>query len=309
MSKLACGCMGLGGEWDNSPVSHEHIQRGHQFFDAALEAGINFFDHADIYTRGKAEQVFGKVLAERPELREKLILQSKCGIRLADETAPGRYDFSKEWILSSVENSLKRLQTDYLDILLLHRPDPLMVPEEVAEAFDILHSKGMVRHFGVSNMSQHQINFLQSSLNQPLVANQLEISLTKLDWLDEGVEVNVPGTNQFRGGLLEHSRSQNIQLQAWGCLSQGFLTGRDVSDQPVSVQKTAELVQSMAAEMSVSPEAIVLAWIMRHPAAIQPVIGTTNPERIRACSEAVTVMLSREQWYQLYVTARGVALP
>ncbi len=311
ISPLACGCMGLGGAWDNTPVTSNHQYQAEAFVEAALASGITFFDHADIYTRGKAEQVFGEVLAKRSGLREQVILQSKCGIRLTDSAGPGRYDFSKEWIIASVEGSLKRLQTDYLDILLLHRPDALMEPEEVASAFEHLYRQGKVGHFGVSNMNQHQINWLQRSIEQPLIVNQLEINLSKLDWLNDGTEVNVANhcDSHFVPGLLEYSQQQGIQLQAWGCLSQGLFSGRDVADQPPRIQQTARLVATMAEELGVSREALVLAWIMRHPAGIQPVLGTTNPERIHACAEAVDLRLTREQWYQLYVSARGQRLP
>ncbi|MFK0572645.1 aldo/keto reductase family oxidoreductase [Endozoicomonas sp.] len=310
-SRIAAGCMGLGGDWDNSPVSPAHIKQAHQLVDSALESGINFFDHADIYTRGKAEQVFGHVLTERPELRENIFLQSKCGIRFAEGNVPNRYDFSREWIIHSVENSLARLNTEYLDLLLLHRPDPLMQPEEVAEAFHQLQKSGKVRHFGVSNMNGHQIKYLRSFLEQPVIVNQLQMSLTHLDWLDEGVLVNHPEGQAvgFTPGTVEYCRSHNIQLQAWGCLSKGAFTGRDVSAEAESIQATARLVEQFAGELGVSREAIVLAWLMRHPAGIQPVIGTTNAQRIRACQQAENIELSREQWYQLYVCARGRMLP
>lgn len=310
-SRIACGCMGLGGEWDNSPVGPEHIRQAHELMDTALEVGINFFDHADIYTLGKAEQVFGQVLSERRSLRERIFLQSKCGIRFAEGDIPGRYDFSRQWIIQSVENTLSRLQTDYLDLLVLHRPDPLMEPEEVADAFDQLCSDGKVRYFGVSNMQMHQVNYLQSCLDQPLVVNQLDMSLSRLDWLDEGVLVNHPegAATGFTPGTLEYCRSHNIQLQAWGCLSQGLFTGKDLADQPESVQATAQLVARIADELEVTREAVVLAWLMRLPAGIQPVIGTTRPERIRACAQAMGMHLSREHWYQLYVSSRGRRLP
>ncbi|WP_422450066.1 aldo/keto reductase [Endozoicomonas sp. ALB091] len=310
-SRIAAGCMGLGGGWDNNPVSKDHMMQAHQFLDSALESGINCFDHADIYTFGKAEQVFGGVLGDRPELREKIFLQGKCGIRFAEGSIPNRYDFSRDWILHSVEKSLARLNTDYLDLLLLHRPDPLMQPEEVAGAFHQLQKDGKVKHFGVSNMNGHLIKYLQSFLDQPIVVNQLQMSLAHLDWLDEGVLFNHPEGQavSFTPGTVEYCRGHNIQLQAWGCLSNGVFTGKDTHGEPESIQKTAGLVKTFAEQLGVSREAIVLAWLMRHPAGIQPVIGTTNAQRIRACSEAETIQLSREQWYQLYVSARGRALP
>lgn len=310
-SRLVLGCMGLGGGWNDEPITEQHLAAAHAAVEAALEAGINMFDHADIYTRGKAEQVFGQVLKERPELRERIVLQSKCGIRFADNGIPGRYDFSKEHILRSVDGSLKRLGIEYLDILLFHRPDPLMEPEEVAEAMSALKSAGKVRAFGVSNMSAGQIRLLQAYSKEPFIVNQLEMSLAKIGWLDQGVHVNQNAAKEdiFPEGTLEYCRLEHIQIQAWGPLAQGVFSGRDLSDQPASIRETAELVQAMANEMGTTREAIILAWLMRHPAGIQPVIGTANPERIRACGEAANVTLTREEWYSLYVSSRGRALP
>ncbi|TDL56113.1 aldo/keto reductase [Paenibacillus dendritiformis] len=310
-SRLVLGCMGLGGGWNDEPITEQHLAAAHAAVEAALEAGINMFDHADIYTRGKAEEVFGQVLKERPEWRERIVLQSKCGIRFADNGIPGRYDFSKEHILRSVDGSLKRLGIEYLDILLFHRPDPLMEPEEVAEAMSALKSAGKVRAFGVSNMSAGQIRLLQAYSKEPFIVNQLEMSLAKIGWLDQGVHVNQNAAKEdiFPEGTLEYCRLENIQIQAWGPLAQGVFSGRDLSDQPASIRETAELVQAMANEKGTTREAIILAWLMRHPAGIQPVIGTANPERIRACGEAVNLTLTREEWYTLYVSSRGRALP
>uniref|UniRef100_A0A486XJL0 Oxidoreductase, aldo/keto reductase family n=1 Tax=Rheinheimera sp. BAL341 TaxID=1708203 RepID=A0A486XJL0_9GAMM len=310
-SALLFGCMNLGGGWNHNPISKADIQQAHDVIDTALDAGICVFDHADIYTFGKAEQVFGRVLQQRPELRTQITLQSKCGIRFADANTVKRYDFSAAWILQSVDNILARLQTEQLDILLLHRPDPLMQAEEIAEVFARLQQGGKVKHFGVSNMQQHQMALLQDALNTPLVANQLELSLSHLAWLDEGTTAGCsgePGVN-FSGGTIEYCQRNKVQLQAWGSLSQGLFSGADISGQPQAVQATAALVTQLAAEYQVSREAIVLGWLMRHPARIQPVIGTTNLQRIKACAEATKVQLSREHWYALYLSARGRALP
>ncbi len=310
-SPIAMGCMWFGGRWDADTYEEKDLTVMQKALDAALEAKINFFDHADIYGLGKAESVFGEALQSRPGLRENIIIQSKCGIRFKDENHPGRYDFSKEWIEHSVENSLRRLKTDYLDILLLHRPDPLMEPEEVAATFDKLHSQGKVRQFGVSNMQRFQIEFLQSYLPLPLVANQIEINLSRLDFLDEGVTVGDPqgnGTN-FTGGTLEHCRSQGIQIQSWGSLCKGLFSGKNTDTESDAVKQTAVLVSGFAEKYACSKEAIILAWLMRHPANIQPVIGTTNPTRIAACSEATNVSLKREDWYALFVSSRGHGLP
>lgn len=310
-SQLVFGCMGLGGNWSEDPVSKQDISHANSAIDAALEAGINFFDHADIYTLGKAEQVFGDVLKQRPELRNEITLQSKCGIKFADKNAPQRYDFSKEWIINSVEGSLSRLGIEQLDILELHRPDPLMDTDEVAEAFSELKTSGKVKFFGTSNMSGAQLGYLQSCLPEPLVSNQLELSLLAHSFVDEGIfAVHQPGQDvNFASGTIEYCRQHNVQLQSWGSLAQGLFSGVDVSQEPEHIQQTANMVSGLANQYQVSREAIVLAWLMRHPAKIQPVIGTTNIDRIKACAQADKVKLTRDEWYSLYVLARGVTLP
>ena len=306
---LVYGCMGLGGSWDQPTTSKEQRDLSFSAIEAALEADIRFFDHADIYTRGKAEAVFGEYLAAHSGLREKLILQSKCAIRFADATAVGRYDFSKSYIVESVHQSLKRLQTDYLDILLLHRPDQLMLIDEVAEAFAELKQQGKVKAFGVSNFGWPQMQLLQSVLPDPLVANQLQMSLADIDWLEESVLTGMPqGSNKhFSYGTVEYCQQQGVQLQSWGSLAKGAFSGAQT--QTDSERATAALVAQLAEQYQCSREAIVLAWLMRHPAAIQPVIGTANPQRIAACAGASQVHLSREHWYQLFISSRGAPLP
>lgn len=311
VSTLSYGCMGLGGGWDNSPYTQAHIEQCHQVTDTAIDSGINFFDHADIYTLGNAEAVFGEVLKARPELRETLYLQTKCGIRFDDELGPKRYDFSAAWIEESVNGSLSRLNTDYIDVLLLHRPDPLMEPEEIAKVFDTLKSSGKVKHFGVSNMNAHQMQFLQAALDMPLVANQLEMSLESHDWLDDGICVNNRAGNQgnFAPGTLEYCQLNQVQIQSWSSLCRGIYSGRDISGETQSVKNTAQLVGELASQYGVSAEAILLAFLLRHPSQIQPVIGTTNLARIKACQQATQFTLSREHWYALYVSARGQEVP
>ncbi|MFD0050792.1 aldo/keto reductase family oxidoreductase [Actinomycetes bacterium NPDC127524] len=312
-SRLVLGCMGFGGSWDSSPISDEDVAKAEQAIDEALSLGITMFDHADIYTMGKAEEVFGRVLNSRPGLRDQMVIQSKCGIRFEDEIGPGRYDFSKEHILNSVDKILQRLSIEYLDIMLLHRPDPLMEPEAVAEAFLQLKSSGKVRNFGVSNMNKGQIELLQAFTEEKLIVNQLELNLKKLDWVDQGVHVNqAAGTGtHFGEGLLEHSMLHDIQIQAWSPLAKGIYSGNDSEKLSEADFKTRELVQKMAAEKGTSREAIVLGWLMRHPAMIQPVIGTTNTERIRNCMDAIEMskQMTREEWYSLYVSSRGTRLP
>ena len=309
-SRLIFGCMGLGGSWDSSTTSDEQRKSGYQAIDAALEQQINIFDHADIYTRGKAESLFGDYLRLNPGLRDKLILQSKCAIRFADDVDPGRYDFSAEYIIKSVEGSLKRLQTDYLDILLLHRPDPLMEPEQVASAFAALRQSGKVRYFGVSNFGWPQLQWLQQALPDSLIVNQLQMSLGNIDWLAQNVLTGMPqgASHHFGYGTVEHCLQHNVQLQAWGSMAQGLFSGGTKPTTAAHIA-TAQKVTELAEMYQTKPEAIVLSWLMRHPANIQPVIGTVNPGRIAACADALQVHLTREHWYALYVASRGAPLP
>ena len=311
VSRVAYGCMEIGGTWTSEPPSAQVKQRALAVLEAALDEGINFFDHADIYCRGKSEEVFSLIWQNRPALRDNIILQSKCGIRFADDPTAGlpqRYDFSFEYIVSSVEGSLKRLKTDYLDLLLLHRPDPLVEPEEVARAFSLLQEQGKVRFFGVSNHTPAQIELLQKYVEQPLVANQLQFSLLHTHLIDEGIVANQDNPPRpVRGqGTLEYCRTHDIAIQAWSPLARGAASG-GASDSH-SVELSA-LVASIAAEKNVSSEAIVIAWLLRHPAHIQPIIGTTNPDRVQAACQADKVELTREEWYTLFTAGRGAKLP
>lgn len=312
VSRLAYGCMHIGGSWDQNPPSADQLAHAASLFDTALDLGINLFDHADIYTLGKSEQVFGAWLGGRSSLREQIVIQSKCGIRFGGDPhpdSPKRYDFSYEHIVGSVNASLARLGTDYLDVLLLHRPDPLMEPEEVARAFDHLHGSGKVRYFGVSNHTAGQIALLQHHVRQPLVVNQLEFSLTHSFLLDEGVTANradvQPG---LAGGTFDYCREHGLRVQAWSPLGGGRLCRLDGHPNHDSYQ-AACLVADLARAHHTTPEAIVLAWLLRHPAGVQPVVGTTNADRLRACALADGVTLSRDEWYRLWVAARGSELP
>jgi predicted oxidoreductase len=304
--------MKLCGGMKANPITEEEILLAERAVDAALSAGITMFDHADIYAHGQAEAVFGEVMKRRPGLRDRIVIQSKCGYRMEEGTTK-RYDFSRDHILKAVEASLKRLGVEHLDILLLHRPDPLMEPDEIAEAFSKLLASGKVNHFGVSNLSSDQIKFIQNALPMPLIVNQLDLSLGKLDWVDQGVLMNrkIDKVIRFPEGTLEHCRMENIQLQAWGSLAQGRFTGRVMDQVTEAEQQTAALVKRMANEKETTPEAIVLGWLMKHPAMIQPVIGTLNPERIAACGDATrqSELMSREEWYLLYKTSRGQDIP
>ncbi|WP_314214059.1 aldo/keto reductase [Pseudarthrobacter equi] len=313
MQELIYGCMGLGGSWTDEPHGPGHVDEAAAAVQAALDAGITLFDHADIYRNGKSEAVFGEVLASTPRLRGRIRLQTKCGIRLNERGLQTHYDLSRDAILERVNGSLERLRTDYVDILLLHRPDPLADPAEVASAVGQLMSEGKVRQLGVSNMSAAQIEVLQDRLEAPVVANQLEMSLLKRAWLESQVLVNHAEhlDYSFPHGTLEYCTRNNITLQAYGSLARGLYTGAGPESPTSSEAATAELVTELAAEHGTSGESILLGWLMKHPAGIAPVIGTVNPGRIRACGDAARVAkaLTRADWYRLWVTARGSNIP
>ncbi len=312
-TRVAYGCMPLGASWDDSPLTETTRKEAVRIVRFVLDQGINFFDHADIYCRGKSEQAFSAIWTEVPHLRQQIVLQSKCGIRFGGDPEPNtphRFDFSYEHIIQSVEGILRRLQTDYLDVLLLHRPDPLVEPEEVAKAFEELHTSGKVRWFGVSNHTAAQLDFLRHFVQQPIIANQVAFNVIHSHMLNEGIVFNQDNTLLSRNeGTIEYCRLHNITLQAWGSLAWGLLTGREAEKPQEKITRTASLVAKMAMEKKVSPEAILIAWILRHPAKIQPVIGTTKPERITAACQGDTLTLTREEWYELFTAGRGEGLP
>ena len=314
VTRIAYGCMPIGGTWDATPLSDETRQRALSSVQAALDHGINFFDHADIYCRGKSEEAFAGLWQMTPGVRQRIYLQSKCGIRFEgdpDPAFPQRFDFSYEHIMRSVEGSLKRLQTDYLDVLLLHRPDPLVEPEEVARAFDALHANGKVRYFGVSNHTAAQMELLRKFVKQPIVFNQVAFNLVHTHMLDEGIVFNQdrPGRSERNGGTLEYCRQHDITIQAWGALAWGRLTGGAKTPLTDMQTKTATVLADLAKAKGVSGEAILVAWLLRHPAKIQPVIGTTNRERIGASCAGDGITLTREEWYTLFIAGRGERLP
>lgn len=313
VSVLGLGCMDLAGRWARTSITAEHEAQARAFLDAADELGATFFDHADIYAFGRAEEVFGRVLRERPSLRDRIVLQSKCGIRWADEPpgTPQRYDFSADHILEAVNGSLRRLATDHLDILLLHRPDVLADPQEIARAFEALKRAGKVRWFGVSNQNRFQMELLQRHLPDPLVVNQLEMNVLHHGFAEAAISFNQRSAGYPDGweGVVEYCRTEGVLLQAWSPLARGLLSGASLEGKPEPVVRAAEQVAELAARHGVSREAIVLAWLLRHPAGIQPILGTVRPERLRACAEAPEVRLSREEWYALFAAARGRPVP
>lgn len=306
-TRIAYGCMQIGGSWDRSPYDAKARAKALAAVRAAVDAGITCFDHADIYCIGKSEEVFADVAAELKLVRSKIVLQSKCGIRFGGDPqpdAPGRYDFSRGHIVESTEKILRRLKTDYLDVLLLHRPDALVEPDEVAEAFDGLHASGKVRWFGVSNHNAGQIELLRGSLRQPLIVNQVQLSLIHHHLINAGIVHNQGSGSLGAEGVLDYCRLNRITLQAWGPLAGGKAIGAaDGSD------ALGKAVAALAKKRGVSAEAIAIAWLLRHPAKIQPVIGSTDPARIASVCQADAVELSREEWYALFTAARGGGVP
>jgi predicted oxidoreductase len=288
---VAVGCMRI-----NSLEKNE----AESFVQTALEQGANFFDHADIYGGGACEEIFADAIHMNAEVREKIILQSKCGIR------KGMFDFSKEHILDSVDGILKRLNTEYLDVLLLHRPDALVEPEEVAEAFDTLESSGKVRHFGVSNQKPMQIQLLQRYVKQPLVANQLQLSITNANMISNGINVNMENDSAIDhdGSVLDFCRLNDITIQPWSPFQYGFFEGVFLGNE--KFPELNQKIDEIAAKYGVSNTTIAIAWLLRHPAKMQPVIGTMNVDRLKECCRASEIYLTREEWYEIYRGAGNI---
>lgn len=274
---------------------------------AALEAGITMMDHADIYGRPPihhCETRFAEAMQLTPAEREGMVIQTKAGIRA------GMFDFSMEHILGAVDGSLKALRTDYIDILLLHRPDALVEPEEVAAAFDTLVAAGKVRHFGVSNQTPQQIELLKTAVKQPLICNQMQLSITHAPLIAQGVAVNMEQLDQSVDrtlGVLDYSRTTGMTLQAWSPFQHKFFDGAFVGDRERCPALNLAL-DEIAAAHGITPTGVAVAWITRHPAMIQVVLGTTQAARVRECVAGAGVTLSREEWYRLF-TAAGYILP
>ena len=309
-SQLILGTMHLGGGWNSNPVSGQDIDQAFDLVSRAIESGINVIDMADIYTFGKSEQTIGELFKRERSLRHHLILQSKVGIKLTPTFDVKQYDLSGDWITSSVNASIKRLHDNNLDILFLHRPDPLMQLDDTANALLKLHEQGKFEYLAVSNMHAGQIAWLQSALNIPIIANQLEMSLASSDFVEDGITTNMAqnAQNGFPRGTLEYCHQAGVQLQAWGAMAQGLYSSEGEHDDK-NVMATRALVAKYAEEFAVDANAIVLAWLMQHPSNIQPVLGTTNPERLALATKALDIKLTREQWYLLFETRRGIEVP
>jgi len=306
--QLIYGCMGLGGSWDNSPLTNENQKKADEVLEAVIANGITYFDHADIYSLGKAEKAFGNFLKRHASVREKIFIQSKTGIELfVGPFGSSRYNLSQTYISKQVDVILKRLNVDYLDALLFHRPDPLTSMEELANTVELLKTSGKVRSFGVSNMSTAQIAHLQSFLDEPLIGNQIKLSLAHSMLLDLEIWVNRGEAPQQSGldGLLSYAAQNNLIVQAYSPLAQGLYAKSEVEND----KATKQLLQEMAEKYQSSVSGILLAWLWKISGNIVPIIGTTNVQRIEDSVKAMQVELSREDWYALWIQAKGVKFP
>lgn len=286
-------------------ISEMTVDQVEDLIESALAVGINAFDIADCYGHGKCEQVLGEVLKRRPDLREKMWIQSKCGIRMEEFTY---FDFSKEHILEAVDGILERLNVDYIDSLLLHRPDALMEPAEIAKAFDLLKSQGKVIDFGVSNQNPMMMALIQKDVNQPLVANQLQLSAAFTPSFDAGFHVNM---KQEAGivrdsSIFEYCRLHDVVIQAWSVLQFDYFGGVFLGSE--KYPELNHVLNRLAEKYHVSPSAVAIAWVLRYPAKMQAVIGTTKKARVAEAAKAAEIQLTRKEWYEIYLAA-GNDLP
>lgn len=293
-SRLIYGCMRIAG--DNTTADRN---KGRKAIMAALDAGYTHFDHADIYGSGNSESLFGELLAEQPSMRDNVILTSKAGIRPKlnepNAYAPTRYDFRQKYLLDSVEGSLKRLNTDYLDLFLLHRPDYLFDANEVAETFALLKASGKVKHFGVSNFKPSQVELLKSAMSMPLLVNQVEINIHNIDTLLDGT--------------LDQCQQHDITPIAWCPLGGVAYSAWGNTFSAADEQRIASELAQQSEKYSCAPWQVILAWLLKHPSNICPIIGSTTPERIVAAKQSLTIEYTREDWYRLLEARNGQAVP
>ena len=286
-------------------IKDKSVKEVEELVETALSVGINAFDLADIYGRGRCEELLGLVLKNRPDLREKMWIQSKCGIRIEEFTY---FDFSKDYIIKSVDGILQRLKIDHLDSLLLHRPDALMESDQVAEAFDLLYKQGKVRDFGVSNQNPMMMELLKKEVKQPLSINQLQLSAAFTPGFEAGFHVNMEGNKAALrdGSVFEYCKLNDMVIQAWSVLQFGYFKGNFVGNE--KFQALNQVLDRLAIKYGVTPSTIAISWILRYPAKMQAVVGTTNPKHLREVSQAANFSLTRKEWYEIYLAA-GNNLP
>lgn len=286
-------------------IEDKSVKEVEELVETALSVGINAFDLADIYGRGRCEELLGLVLKNRPDLREKMWIQSKCGIRIEEFTY---FDFSKDYIIKSVDGILQRLKIDHLDSLLLHRPDALMEAEQVAEAFDFLYKQGKVRNFGVSNQNPMMMELLKKDVKQPLAVNQLQLSAAFTPGFESGFHVNMEDSQAAMrdGSIFEYCKLHDVVIQAWSVLQFGYFKGNFVGNE--KFQALNQVLDRLAIKYGVTSSTIAISWILRYPAKMQAVVGTTNPKHLREVSQAGNFSLTRKEWYEIYLAA-GNNLP
>ncbi len=286
-------------------IEDKSVKEVEELVETALSVGINAFDLADIYGRGRCEELLGLVLKNRPELREEMWIQSKCSIRIEEFTY---FDFSKDYIIKSVDGILQRLKIDHLDSLLLHRPDALMESDQVAEAFDLLYKQGKVRNFGVSNQNPMMMELLKKDVKQPLAVNQLQLSAAFTPGFESGFHVNMEDSQAAMrdGSIFEYCKLHDVVIQAWSVLQFGYFKGNFVGNE--KFQALNQVLDRLAIKYGVTSSTIAISWILRYPAKMQAVVGTTNPNHLREVSQAANFSLTRKEWYEIYLAA-GNNLP
>lgn len=286
-------------------IEDKSVKEVEELVETALSVGINAFDLADIYGRGRCEELLGLVLKNRPDLREEMWIQSKCGIRIEEFTY---FDFSKDYIIKSVDGILQRLKIDHIDSLLLHRPDALMESDQVAEAFDFLYKQGKVRNFGVSNQNPMMMELLKKDVKQPLAVNQLQLSAAFTPGFESGFHVNMEDSQAAMrdGSIFEYCKLHDVVIQAWSVLQFGYFRGNFVGNE--KFQALNQVLERLAIKYGVTSSTIAISWILRYPAKMQAVVGTTNPKHLREVSQAANFSLTRKEWYEIYLAA-GNNLP
>ncbi|HEW4301037.1 TPA: aldo/keto reductase family oxidoreductase [Streptococcus pneumoniae] len=286
-------------------IKDKSVKEVEELVETALSVGINAFDLADIYGRGRCEELLGLVLKNRPDLREKMWIQSKCGIRIEEFTY---FDFSKDYIIKSVDGILQRLKIDHLDSLLLHRPDALMESDQVAEAFNLLYKQGKVRDFGVSNQNPMMMELLKKDVKQPLAVNQLQLSAAFTPGFESAFHVNMEDSQAAMrdGSIFEYCQLHDVVIQAWSVLQFGYFKGNFVGNE--KFQALNQVLDRLAIKYGVTSSTIAISWILRYPAKMQAVVGTTNSKHLREVSQAANFSLTRKEWYEIYLAA-GNNLP
>lgn len=286
-------------------IKDKSVKEVEELVETALSVGINAFDLADIYGRGRCEELLGLVLKNRPDLREEMWIQSKCGIRIEEFTY---FDFSKDYIIKSVDGILQRLKIDHLDSLLLHRPDALMESDQVAEAFDLLYKQGKVRDFGVSNQNPMMMELLKKDVKQPLAVNQLQLSAAFTPGFESAFHVNMEDSQAAMrdGSIFEYCKLHDVVIQAWSVLQFGYFKGNFVGNE--KFQALNQVLDRLAIKYGVTSSTIAISWILRYTAKMQAVVGTTNPKHLREVSRAANFSLTRKEWYEIYLAA-GNNLP